>query len=851
MRRNWGPFLVTALAVVVGTAFMTAALSLRSAVNDALRSGVSADLVYDLYATGKTETAADGADSLLPVALAKQIEDTPVAAKALPLWSGRGTLSTPDGQLVETKGAPVVYGPTLDGPHGPRWTEGGPPSDANEIALEAAGAKLAGLNTGDEVVADLGSRQWPVTVSGIYTFSAPIPNAVGVALSVPMSQTIASEAGAVPAVAITLDAGVDPTAARELLTDRVGAEANVITRAEYAANLQAGVAGPLDAAALSLLAFFALALLFSVYLIYNRVQMATNASLPEYAQLRRAGATGNQIFGLVIAQGALVGALGGIVGVGLGWLTNRAAEYGLGELGLAAPNGIPMPPGAWVTALLIGVLVTVGASFGPAQFASEVPIVSSTHPVHAATAQPVYGRSRAVIGLVVLLAGAALTVVGALRIPGAPAWYLAGGLFLLTVGILIALPKLMVLTTAAIRAFGRGVPALLASREVEDHPRRTAPTVASLLVGVAVVSAGLTLVSSSDASQKSLVTSQVSANLVAMPSSPYLSLPEGALPALQEATGTQKAAGTQQATGTQKAETHLAPVALGPAVVTVARTQYPVTALALAPDFYGTVVDFPLVEGEHPSSPAEVLLDQTLAQSWGVTVGDQVGVMDEGAPKSVRVTGTIDKTFAGASLITTTTGLLNLAVARNPAYILISVDPAAKATALAGLREAVAPLNTVKVAPADSLVSFEAGHSQRITMGLYVLFALTIIAAVTVASNGLALSVAQQRRQLALLRTLGVSQRQLRRTVYIEAAAASLSGVLLGLLLGVGGAGAIQTFLVPDGMSLFAVPWLPLLGILVVTPVLVVLGTVVPALRASRVPVAALAQSQRAHYSAV
>lgn len=127
-----------------------------------------------------------------------------------------------------------------------------------------------------------------------------------------------------------------------------------------------------------------------------------------------------------------------------------------------------------------------------------------------------------------------------------------------------------------------------------------------------------------------------------------------------------------------------------------------------------------------------------------------------------------------------------------------------------------------------------------------------VIAAVGLV-NLLTIGVVQRRRELGLLRSLGVSTGQVRVMVLLEAAHITIAAVVTGLVLGTayGWAGAQSllgsaamppawqspTFVAP------ALPWIPLAIIVVATAVLTLVATVIPTRLATRVaPVEALAE---------
>jgi putative ABC transport system permease protein len=120
--------------------------------------------------------------------------------------------------------------------------------------------------------------------------------------------------------------------------------------------------------------------------------------------------------------------------------------------------------------------------------------------------------------------------------------------------------------------------------------------------------------------------------------------------------------------------------------------------------------------------------------------------------------------------------------------------------------------------------------------------------------NLLTIGVVQRRRELGLLRALGLSSAQVRRMVLLEAAHVTIAALATGLVLGVvyGWAGA-QSLLGsipvnPDAASASsfvwpAVPFWPVIAIVGATAVLTLVAAVVPTRLATRVaPIEALAE---------
>ncbi|MGB4137402.1 MAG: FtsX-like permease family protein [Microbacterium sp.] len=126
-----------------------------------------------------------------------------------------------------------------------------------------------------------------------------------------------------------------------------------------------------------------------------------------------------------------------------------------------------------------------------------------------------------------------------------------------------------------------------------------------------------------------------------------------------------------------------------------------------------------------------------------------------------------------------------------------------------------------------------------------------VIAAVGLV-NLLTIGVVQRRRELGLLRAIGLTAAQVRRMVLVEAAHIAVAATLLGLVLGVLygwiaaqsllGAVPVLPDFEPAGFVWPTVPWLPVTIIALATAVLTLIAAVAPTRLATRIaPVEALA----------
>ena len=90
---------------------------------------------------------------------------------------------------------------------------------------------------------------------------------------------------------------------------------------------------------------------------------------------------------------------------------------------------------------------------------------------------------------------------------------------------------------------------------------------------------------------------------------------------------------------------------------------------------------------------------------------------------------------------------------------------------------------------------------------------------------------------LLILAAVGLSRRQLRRMITLESVVISLLGAVLGVGLGVVFGVALQRALRDDGIGQLAIPWAPIVVVLVASVIVGLIAAIVPAIRAARMDV--------------
>jgi putative ABC transport system permease protein len=261
-----------------------------------------------------------------------------------------------------------------------------------------------------------------------------------------------------------------------------------------------------------------------------------------------------------------------------------------------------------------------------------------------------------------------------------------------------------------------------------------------------------------------------------------------------------------------------------------------------------------LTGGTWPTGAHEIAIDSKTANSKHFAVGDRIGVLTNGPVERFRIVGTVK--FGGLnSLGGATLAIFDLPTAQrifDKVGKLDSIGIASKPNVSAAqLVAQVSPLlpATAQVRTGEQEAKQAAKDTNSfLTILEYFLLAFGFVALFVgafVIANTLGITIAQRMRELATLRTLGATRRQVYWSVVLEAFVIGVLASVIGLFLGLGLAKGLNALFVAFGIDL------PQVGAVFATRTIVVallVGIVVtliaairPALRATRVePIAAV-----------
>jgi putative ABC transport system permease protein len=256
---------------------------------------------------------------------------------------------------------------------------------------------------------------------------------------------------------------------------------------------------------------------------------------------------------------------------------------------------------------------------------------------------------------------------------------------------------------------------------------------------------------------------------------------------------------------------------------------------------------FTLAEGRAPRSAGEVVIDRASAKDTGYHVGDRVPIQTGAASGDFELVGIARfgnaDSPAGASYALWTTDEAQRLVGEPGKFDSIGVvaDRGVSQTEVA--RSVGKQLNAdgdrgVEVLTGKQITEeSQSDLKDQLSFITYFLLAFAIIAVVVgifVIYNSFSIIVAQRGREMALVRAVGASRRQVRRAVFVEALAIGILGSIVGFLLGLGVASVLVNLFDLPG-SLVVRPSAAIIA-LIVGVVVTLVSALVPARRASRVP---------------
>ncbi|MEA2687295.1 MAG: putative transport system permease protein, partial [Actinomycetota bacterium] len=768
-----------------------------------------------------------------------QIRAVPGVDAAAGSIEGQAALVGPDGKADAASG--------FGGVIGANWVEderlnpftiatGIAPRAPNEAVIDQTTFDNDDHALGDTITVLGKGTPRALTLVGTAKFgdAGGLPGITLVGVTDATAQELFAEPGAYDSVVVASDGSVSPDALSERISAALGdpatsesARFEVLTGAADTANNKADLKEGLGFFSTFLLAFAYIALFVGMFIIYNTFSIVVAQRARDMAMLRAIGASRAQVVRSVVFESVAVGVIASGIGLGVGVLMSFGLRALLGAVGLDIPSGpIVITPSTVTTAFLVGTLITVASALWPAVRSSRVKPIAALRDVAIDVSGSSVARTGA--GLAVLGLGVASFAAGILGAGSALALIGFGtvatiiGVFVL--GPIIALPLMHVLGAPIQRI--SGTTGRLARENAKRNPKRTSATASALMIGVALVGFITILASSTKAAVSDTVSKSLQADYVIASGSfgngglsPEIEADLSALPEVAVVSALRSS-----------------PIAVGDGSSQVAAVDTKVIDQLAAMDVTeGRLADV---------SGTSVAIDAGKAEDDELVIGDKVTLtFARTGAVDLTVKAIFDQAPPGAEGIPYIVGLdtyeANVTDQFDRQVFVKTADGVSAAQSKAALDTALERWPNGEL---QDQAAFKESITSQIDMILnliYGLLGLAIVIALIGIANTLALSVHERRRELGLLRAVGMTRPQVRSAIRWESVMIALMGTFLGFVLAVAGSWGIVTAISGEEPMSLVVPPVQLTVIVVLASVAGVLAALGPARRAARLDILA------------
>lgn len=357
----------------------------------------------------------------------------------------------------------------------------------NTVLLSTDVAQRYGLGVGDHLHIRAGTGQVELTVAGLLAPANDLSRRALdglIATDIAAAQEILGKVGRLDRIDLIIPAGQAGAAALARIKAVLPPGARI-----DATDARNGTVGEMTAAfQLNLTALSLLALVVGMFLIYNTVTFSVVQRRPVLGSLRALGMTRWEIFALILSEAALLGALGTLLGLGLGVLLGRGAVQMVTQtvndlFFVVAVRSLEIPVFTLAKGAAIGVAAALVGAAVPAWEATSVP------PAGALMRSNVEERTQGRLPWV-SLAALGLLAVGTLLL--IPEWNLVvtfSGLFAIVAGAALLAPLVTLWLMRGMQWIvqRQGVIARMAPRTVVRSLSRIGVAVAALMVAVSVI----------------------------------------------------------------------------------------------------------------------------------------------------------------------------------------------------------------------------------------------------------------------------------------------------------------------------------------------------------------------------
>jgi len=709
-------------------------------------------------------------------------------------------------------------------------------SRGDSIAITHSLAERLGVGEGGKITVNVQSGPMEFTVRGLFrsTGAGDIFDGNVAVMDLASAQDAFGRRGRIDRIDVSGLPGVDTEEIQRRLTERLPSGIRAVRPDLRGQGLENSISSMHYG--LTIMSFFALSI--GLFIIYNSFAISVNQRWKEIAILRGLGLERRKVRRMFLLEAALMGLIGSVIGVALGFLLAQLALRFVGGV-MATFYGFAISSAPLefnfafaFQAAAAGSVASVAAAWIPARYASSLDPALALHNVETRDREVAIGRPR-------LLAGVALVVIGLALVSFAdPAIDLNFQLFyslILQTGMILLVPVITHYGAKAIRPVMSGlfgIEGKIAVETMSRAPRRTSSTVIALMLGLAFVFGTTTLIESQKGALDRSLRKALSADIVINSADEVNS----------------KTYRFSEATVSRIASLPEVARADPLRIFSFTFDGQEIVVLSHDMDAYFEIAPDILDVGDTAAARTAtargegMLASRNFAARWNLSLGDVVTLETPSGPLRLPIVGLLDYYRSQTGTIFFDRSLLASHWQDTDAdYVLLDLKAGVDhSLARSGIESALRGEQRAFVYTHEEYRRWVGDVVDQFFGLMYVQMAIAFFVAVLGLVNTMVISVAERRREIGILRAIGGLRRQLSRMILLEGVAIALIGLFAG------GAGGLMNayFLVNTAsrvVSGFSLPMvIPVKLVIVAVPVMIALAVIsawVPARHASRINV--------------
>lgn len=522
-----------------------------------------------------------------------------------------------------------------------------------------------------------------------------------------------------------------------------------------------------------------IALFVGAFLIYNAFAMTVVERTREFGMLRTVGMTRRQVLSMVLLEALAMGVLGSALGLLLGIFGARGLAGLVGSLiGAPLSTDLDVPAGAVILSLAVGLIVTLLGALMPSLQASRVSPIAALR-VRGRSQNGWFSRSGWKLGLAMLLVSTAVLFWN--PFPYDPQFILGSlTVFLMFGGVTLLMPSTVTLWEKITRPLMRLTfrnSGLIGSKNIQRSKIRTTLTTVALLIGVAMILVVRIMIGSLSGDLLTWLDGYFGGDIYAHSSIPLRSELAGQISGV---------AGVVAATPINYYEINIQPPTGDPE---------PLLFMAIDPATYPRVTQFvfsdsavdPLAALSRLNQGDAVFVSSVMAEKYGYAPGDALWIKTNQGWKDFEVAAVVVDFYNQGMVLTGSRHDLRRYFRSNEiSTLLINIQDDADISVVMdnidkqfGQRYNLSLVSNTNLREDISTLLDQA----------FSMFDVMAVLAVAIASlgivNTLTMNILERRREIGMLRAIGMTRGQVVRMVLAEAGLMGLVGGGIGLGFGI------------------------------------------------------------------